>query len=90
MAVKPRDVGDLLKDAFAAKHVTAAVKHFNGCVEEFGLNKWDDASAKGGKFIEAALKASAVTESERGTRFCRTRSLATWHRPNRFGRRSDR
>jgi hypothetical protein len=57
VTAKLRDVGDLLTDAFAAKHATAAVKHFNECVEEFGLNNWDDASAKGGKFIEAALKA---------------------------------
>lgn len=64
MPGKPRDIGDLLKDAFVAKHVAAAVKHFNGCVEEFGLNKWDNASSKGGKFIEAALKALWVYVGE--------------------------
>jgi hypothetical protein len=48
---------DLLKGAFVAKHATAAVKHFTDAVEEFELNQWDDASAKGGKCIEAVLKA---------------------------------
>ena len=52
-----RSVNDLLKDVFAAKHADSAVRHFREMVEEFELNKWGNASAKGGKFIEAALKA---------------------------------
>jgi hypothetical protein len=52
-----RSVNDLLKDAFAPKHVDAAVRHFQEMVGEFELNKWGNSSAKGGKFIEAALKA---------------------------------
>ncbi|MGH9957926.1 MAG: hypothetical protein ACREBC_12485 [Pyrinomonadaceae bacterium] len=52
-----RSVNELLRDVFAPKHVDAAVQHFQEAVEEFELNKWGNASAKGGKFIEAALKA---------------------------------
>lgn len=52
-----RSVNDLLKDVFAAKHADSAVRHFREMVEEFELSKWGNASAKGGKFIEAALKA---------------------------------
>jgi HEPN domain-containing protein len=52
-----RDVSSLLRDVFAAKHADAAVRHFQDSVQDFELNEWDDASAKGGKFIEAALKA---------------------------------
>jgi hypothetical protein len=48
---------DLLKSAFVAKYAAAAVKHFTDAIEEFELNQWDDASAKGGKCIEAVLKA---------------------------------
>jgi hypothetical protein len=59
-----RSVNELLKDAFKPKHVDAAVRHFQGMVEEYGLNKWDNASAKGGKFIEAALKALWVYVGE--------------------------
>jgi hypothetical protein len=59
-----RSVNELLKDAFKPKHVDAAVRHFQGMVEEYELNKWDNASAKGGKFIEAALKALWVYVGE--------------------------
>jgi hypothetical protein len=57
MAASNRTVNAVLKDAFAGKHVDAAVKHFQDAVEDFQLSEWDDASAKGGKFIEAVLKA---------------------------------
>jgi hypothetical protein len=57
MAASNRDVNSLLKDVFAAKHADALVRHFQDSVDDFALNKWDGASAKGGKFIEAALKA---------------------------------
>src|SRR5438105_4436796 len=51
-----RTANELLKDAFAARHVDAAVKHFRDAVEALQLGKWDDASAKGGRLIEAVLK----------------------------------
>lgn len=51
-----RTVNDLLRDAFEAKHVDSAVRHFNAMVEEFQKSEWDDAAAKGGRFIEAVLK----------------------------------
>jgi hypothetical protein len=54
---KNRSANELLKDVFAPKHVDQAVRHFQTAVDGFQLSKWDDASAKGGKFIEAALKA---------------------------------
>jgi hypothetical protein len=52
-----RTINDLLKDSFLPKHGDAAIRHFQAMVAEFELAKWDDASAKGGKFIEAVLKA---------------------------------
>ena len=64
VAGKPRSANDLLKEAFAAKHVDSAVRHFQEMVEEFELSKWGNASAKGGKFIEAALKALWVYVGE--------------------------
>jgi hypothetical protein len=57
MVDRAKNVNDLLKDVFAGKHADAAVKHFQAMVQAFELGKWDDASSKGGKFIEAALKA---------------------------------
>src|SRR5271156_4342610 len=47
----------LVSAAFAAKHVDAAVSHYQKCVDEFQLGNWEDSIAKGGKFVEAALKA---------------------------------
>jgi hypothetical protein len=64
MPGKVRSANDLLKDVFAPKHVDAAVRHFQEMVQEFELNKWGDASAKGGKFIEAGLKALWVYVGE--------------------------
>jgi HEPN domain-containing protein len=59
-----RDANSLLRDAFVAKHVDRAVRHFQDSVEDFELNRWDDASTKGGKFIEAVLKALWVYAGE--------------------------
>jgi len=59
-----RTVEDMLTDAFVAKHVKAAVKHFEELVEEFQLGEWEKAIAKGGKFIEAVLKAVWVKAGE--------------------------
>lgn len=63
-ACSARSVGDLLEDAFLPKHVKSAIKHFNSLVEEFQLGDWEDAIAKGGKFIEAVLKALWVKSGE--------------------------
>ena len=52
-----RTVNQLLKDKFPPKHVDSAVRHFKAMVEEFQKSQWDDSAAKGGKFIEAVLKA---------------------------------
>jgi hypothetical protein len=57
MPGKPRGINEFLKDVFASKHADAMVKHFREMVDEFELGKWGNASAKGGKFMEAALKA---------------------------------
>ncbi len=64
MSAANRNVNALLKDVFLAKHADAAVRHFQDSVEDFELNKWDDASAKGGKFIEAVVKALWVYAKE--------------------------
>jgi hypothetical protein len=48
---------DLLTPAFDAVHVNAAVGHFERMSQEFQKGRWEESIAKGGKFIEAALKA---------------------------------
>jgi hypothetical protein len=50
----------LLKARLPARHATAAVRHFRDAVLEYQKRKWDDASAKAGKFVEAVLKALVV------------------------------
>lgn len=59
-----RTVNDLLKDAFASRHVDSAVHHFQAMAQEFQKSQWDDSAAKGGKFIEAVLKALWVFVGE--------------------------
>lgn len=59
-----RTVNELLKDRFPAKHIDSAVRHFQSMVEEYQKAQWDDAAAKGGKFIEAVLKALWVFVGE--------------------------
>lgn len=54
----------LLYPAFEKKHCDFAVKHFQGMVEEFRKGQWGDTSAKGGKFIEAVMKAMWVAAGE--------------------------
>lgn len=46
----------LLVPVFVAKHVNASLKHFEGLSESFLKGEWEDAIAKAGKFVEAALK----------------------------------
>src|SRR5712664_337463 len=38
----------------------ALLRHFSGVTEDFQAGNWEDSIAKGGKFIEAALKALYV------------------------------
>jgi hypothetical protein len=53
-----KSVADLLKSRFkATKNVDAMVKHFQEAVDEFHKRQWEKSLAKGGKFLEAALKA---------------------------------
>jgi hypothetical protein len=59
-----RTVEELLKDAFAAKHAEAAVKHFRTMVSDYQKSEWADAAAKGGKFVEAVMKALWVKAGE--------------------------
>jgi hypothetical protein len=47
----------LLTNIFKKTHIDALVKHFNGMVADFQKRDWADSAAKGGKFIEAVLKA---------------------------------
>jgi len=60
MAPPEPDLEDLLQPAFAAKHVRAALKHFQAMAGEFQQSAWEEAIGKGGKFVEAALKALYV------------------------------
>ena len=50
----------LLVVSFPEKHVDALVRHFRGASEEFQRRRWEESTAKTGKFVEAALKALHV------------------------------
>lgn len=47
----------LLKPTFAATHVTALLSHHQAMVQEFQQGAWEECISKGGKFVEAVLKA---------------------------------
>lgn len=54
------DLEQMLQASFAAKHVKAALKHFQAMTTEFQQSAWEESIGKGAKFIEAALKALYV------------------------------
>ncbi len=54
----------LLTPVFPKKHVTAMLRHFERMADDFQQGEWEDCIAKGGKFIEAALKALWVYVGE--------------------------
>ena len=56
-SVPKKTVNTMLKDQFAAKHADAAVRHFNGMVEDYQKREWEDSITKAGRFVEAVLKA---------------------------------
>jgi hypothetical protein len=47
----------VLKTEFVAKHVDAAIGHFQSSVEGFEQEDWEEAITKAGKFVEATVKA---------------------------------
>ncbi|MGA3177034.1 MAG: hypothetical protein ABSE19_06775 [Candidatus Acidiferrum sp.] len=59
-----KTINELLEDGFNTTHVDAAVKHFQNMVADYQRSEWADASAKGGKFIEAVMKALWVHAGE--------------------------
>jgi hypothetical protein len=59
-----KTVEELLRDAFDARHADAAVRHFRSMVSDYQKSEWADAAAKGGKFIEAVMKALWVRAGE--------------------------
>lgn len=59
-ATAAADLEQMLQPTFPAKHVRAALKHFQAMTVEFQQTAWEEAIAKGGKFVEAALKALYV------------------------------
>ena len=54
----------MLCDLFAPKHVKSALEHYTQQVTEFVASEWEKSSGKGGKFIEAVLKAIWVLAGE--------------------------
>src|SRR6266542_6573510 len=50
-------VDAVLKTEFNSRHVDAAINHFQSSVEAFQREDWEEAIAKGGKFVEAVAKA---------------------------------
>jgi hypothetical protein len=63
--MKEKTLSGLAAARFAPKYVNSAVGHYQNTVQEFQLGKWENSIAKGGKFVEAVLKAlwSHVGES---------------------------
>lgn len=64
MAIKNPAFNALLYTAFDKRHCDSAVKHFQDMVDELRKGQWDDCTAKGGKFVEAVLKALWVQIGE--------------------------
>jgi hypothetical protein len=47
----------LLCTKLSVQHVNSAITHYQKSVEEFQLGEWENSITKGGKFVEAVLKA---------------------------------
>src|SRR5439155_2259384 len=47
----------LLTPKFPKKHIVAALNHFSEMTSKFQAGEWEQCIAKGGKFVEATLKA---------------------------------
>jgi len=54
------NVEQLLTPLFPKKHVAAMLRHFERMTDDLQRGEWEDSIAKGGKFVEAALKALYV------------------------------
>lgn len=54
------DLEGLLQPTFVARHVKAALRHVQEMNSAFQRGGWEQAIGKGGKFVEAALKALYV------------------------------
>jgi len=52
-----QQLAKLVGAKFMQKYVDAAVGHYRKSVDQFQLGEWEDSIAKGGKFVEAVLKA---------------------------------
>lgn len=57
MARSSPPLESLLTNTFSAVHVDAILRHFSAMIAEFQQSAWEEATIKGGKFIEAVLKA---------------------------------
>jgi len=55
-----QQVENLLTPAFAKRHANAALGHFTEMVSNFQTGDWEHCIGKGGKFVEATVKALAV------------------------------
>lgn len=51
------DAASLLAPQFIAKHINAALLHFNNAVNDYSKGDWEGCISKAGKFVEALLKA---------------------------------
>jgi len=49
-----------LTAVFPKRHTVAMLRHFGGMTEKFQQGQWEESISKGGKFIEASLKALYV------------------------------
>jgi hypothetical protein len=57
-------VEGLLSAEFKQAHIKAALRHFQLMIDDYVKRDWEDSAAKGGKFIEAVLKALWVRAGE--------------------------
>ena len=58
------NVAQLLLPVFPKKHVSAMIRHFERMTNDFQRQEWEDCIAKGGKFVEAVLKALYVSAGQ--------------------------
>jgi hypothetical protein len=64
MTTASKSVSELLKGKFAAEHAESAQQHVERLIDDFRKGDWEDAIAKGGKFVEAVMKALWVAAGE--------------------------
>jgi hypothetical protein len=58
--ISEQDAKGILGLQFPAIHVAAALSHYEAAIREYRAGDWETSMLKGGKFLEAVLKASLI------------------------------